>query len=149
MPDTANIVAVLSNFTYLLIKDKAEDSYTKLIDITSVPATGGTPEQHDVTTLSSKIQQFINGITKLENFEFGANYTPKNYQTVYDLQQADELRAFRLAIGSEDGKYGSFDWQGRVTVWTDSYESDSPIPMKFVISVENEEGLVFTPPAGA
>ena len=64
-------------FTYLMHGTKQNGgstyTYAKLVDITSYPDLGGTPNNLDCTTLSDDTQVNVPGIKKLDALEFGFN----------------------------------------------------------------------------
>lgn len=75
----------ISTYKVFLMHSETGTNYTKLIDIKSFPALGGTPERLETTTLSDPMQTFINGIQQLDALEFTANYTYADYATLKEL----------------------------------------------------------------
>lgn len=138
-------MALLSNVSYLYRKANGASTFTKLVDITSVPDLGGAPEQIDVTTLSDRKQRNMNGIQTNSSHEFGAWYSPEVYDTLQSIMEADfdkteveDLDTYQLWIG-ENGVGGKFEWQGKLSVFVGGYESNAAIPMTLTISDEGDE----------
>ena len=140
-------MAVLSNVSYLYRKANGTSTFTKLVDITSVPDLGGAPEQIDITTLSDRKQKNMNGIQSVSAHEFGAWYDSETYDTLqtimeadYDKTSASELDTYQVWIG-ENGVGGKFEWSGKLSVYVGGYESNAAIPMTISISDEGEEAI--------
>ena len=95
----------ISTYKVFLMVAKAGDTYEKLIDIKSFPNLGGSPERLETTTLSDRMQTFINGIHTLESMEAAANYTLAYYKAVKAIANAEQKLAFWFG-GTEgaDGK---------------------------------------------
>ena len=60
-------------------KKKGSEKFTKLVAIKDVPESGADPEQIDVTTLESKIKQYVAGRQDSSLQSFTYNYTKDNY----------------------------------------------------------------------
>lgn len=139
-------MAILSNKTFLMRKANGASTFTKLIDITSYPDIGGAPDTIDVTTLSDMVQRNINGIQTASAHEFGAWYEKESYQALQDIQEADltktaeQLDTYQLWFG-EDGVYGKFQWQGKLSVYAGGAESNAARPITITISDEGEEPM--------
>ena len=139
-------MALLSNKTFLMRKANGGTGFTKLVDITSYPDIGGAPETIDVTTLSDMVQRNINGIQTASAHEFGAWYEKDTYATLQDIMEADvtklqsELDTYQLWFG-ENGVYGIFEWQGKLSVYAGGAESNAARPMTITISDEGEEPM--------
>ncbi len=140
-------MAVLSNVSYLYRKPNGTATFSKLCDITSVPDLGGAPEQIDITTLSDRKQKNMNGIQTVSSHEFGAWYDSETYDTLQSIMEADydktsvsELDTYQVWIG-DNGVGGKFEWQGKLSVFVGSYESNAAIPMTITISDEGEQAI--------
>lgn len=107
--------------TYLMYRTTTAGDYNKLIDITSFPDLVPPKERIDITSLSDYMRVYINGIGDTSEFQFGANYTPANYQAITDLEgeQYDYAVWFGASgeQGSEqpDGHMGKFEWTGDIS----------------------------------
>lgn len=139
-------MALLSNKTFLMRKANGTATFVKLTDITSYPDIGGAPDTIDVTTLSDMVQRNINGIQTAGAHEFGAWYEKDVYANLQAIQEADvtklpsELDTYQLWFG-ENGVYGKFEWQGKLSVYAGGAESNAARPMTITISDEGEEPM--------
>ena len=139
-------MAILSNKAYLMRKPNGSSTFEKLLDITSIPDLGGAPDQIDVTTLSDLQTRNINGIQSISALEFGAWYDRDKYVELEAIEAADrnklqsELDTYQVWFG-ENGIYGKFEWDGKLTVYVGAVESNAAVPMTITISDEGVEGL--------
>lgn len=138
-------MAILSNKAYLMRKSGG-GSFSKLVDITSIPDLGGAPDQIDVTTLSDLQTRNINGIQTVSALEFGAWYEKNTYSALAAIASADrdktqsQLDTYQIWFG-ENGVHGKFEWQGKLSVYVGSVESNAAVPMTITISDEGEDAL--------
>lgn len=139
-------MAILSNKAYLMRKANGGSSFSKLLDITSIPDLGGAPDQIDVTTLSDMQTRNINGIQSVSALEFGAWYDKDVYASLQTIAEADlsktqdELDTYQVWFG-DNGAHGVFEWQGKLSVYVGSVESNAAVPMTVTISDEGEDAL--------
>lgn len=139
-------MAILSNKSFLMRKANGGSSFEKVCDITSFPDLGGAPETIDVTTLSDIVQRNINGIQSVSAHEFGAWYDKTVYTTIQGWATADltktaeQLDTYQLWLG-EDGAYGKFQWQGKISIYVGGADSNAAVPMTITISDEGEEPI--------
>ena len=97
-------------------------SYTKLIDITSFPDLGGTPEMLETTTLSDGAQTYIAGIETRDAMEFECNYTKADYDKLKALEGTEG--SFSIWMGgtvasgvvTPTGSDGKYDFKGYLSV---------------------------------
>lgn len=133
-------MAKLTNLTFLYYKEKgASIEATKLVDITSYPDLGGAPESVDVTTLSDLVQRNILGIQSVDAYEFGAWYEKDTYDKISKMKGT--VYTWELRFGDEKGKDGIFTWDGQVSVYAGSGESNNARPMTLTISDEGDEPI--------
>ena len=118
----SNAVQGISTYqTYLMVKTTSGGDYSKVVDITSFPDLIPPAERIDITTLSDYMRKYIKGIGDTAETNFGANYTPENFQAIQDLEgnQYDYAVWFGASgdPGSEvpDGHYGKFSWTGDIS----------------------------------
>ena len=111
----------ISTYKVFLMYAKSGSTYEKLIDIKSFPALGGAPERLETTTLSDKMQTFINGIQTLEAMEATANYTLTDYKAVKAVAGTTQKLAFWFGgtEGSDgkavpDGSDGKYTFEGQI-----------------------------------
>ena len=98
-------------------------NYTKLIDITSFPDLGGTPEMLEITTLSDGAQCFIAGVESRDAMEFEANYTKADYDKLMALKGTEG--SFSIWMGgtvsngvvTPTGSDGKYDFKGYLSVY--------------------------------
>lgn len=108
--------------TYLMVKTKPAGDYEKVLDITSFPDLLAPADRIDITSLSDAVRVYIKGIGDTTEQNYGANYTPENFQAVTELKghQYDYALWFGAtgAAGSEvpDGHMGKFSWTGDIDV---------------------------------
>ena len=139
-------MAILSNKAFLMRKANGGSTFAKLLDITSIPDLGGAPDQIDVTTLSDLQTRNINGIQSVSELEFGAWYDKDKYAELQTIATADidktqaQLDTYQVWFG-ENGVYGKFEWQGKLSVYVGSVESNAAVPMTVTISDEGVDAL--------
>jgi hypothetical protein len=127
--------------TYLLYQKSTDSSWKRLADIKDYPATGGSPEQIESTTLSDETSTFVLGVQSLPSFEFLANYDPDVYKTLNDLADGSILK-FALAFGKPDttayGGDGNFQWEGQLSVWAEGGGVNAVREMRIATSVTTQ-----------
>ena len=139
-------MAILANKAYLMRAENGSSTFEKLLDITSIPDLGGAPDQIDVTTLSDLQTRNINGIQSVSALEFGAWYDKDVYSDLQTISEADqaktqaELDTYQVWFG-ENGVHGKFEWQGKLSVYVGSVESNAAVPMTVTISDEGVTAL--------
>ena len=106
----------------VFLMHKTDATYTKLVDIRDFPDLGGAPELLETTTLSDKIQKYIEGIQSNEGLEFNTNYNKADYTALNALKGQDEEYALWFG-GTEqggsvtpDGSNGKFEFSGQLSV---------------------------------
>lgn len=142
----------ISTYKVFLMHVKSGTTYEKLIDIKSFPALGGAPERLETTTLSDRMQTFINGIQTLESMEVTANYTLADYQAVKAIANTDKQLAFWFG-GTENtdgtvtptGVDGKFNFNGQVDAFVTGGGVNEVVGMTIAITpssviVEATEG---------
>ena len=116
MSETANAYSTYQ--TYLMYRTTSTGSYTKLVDIKDYSDIVPTPNMIDVTTLSDAQEKQIPGILRLgDGYQFTANYTTTNFQTVRSCEGHQYWYALYLggtSAGVPDGSHGVFSWVGDV-----------------------------------
>ena len=120
---------------------KKETSYEKLVDISGYPDLGGKPEQIDVTTLSDKMNVYVDGIQKLEALEFDAFYDLATYKALKALEGKDDDYSVWFG-GTENtdgtvtptGSEGKFDFKGSLSVYVTSGDVNAARKIKITIT---------------
>lgn len=113
----------ISTYKIFLMQKGSGDAWTKLVDIKDFPDLGGAPEMLETTTLSDKMQTYIEGIQSNEALEFTANYTKADYEAIKAL--AGEDKDFAVWFGgtesggviTPDGSNGKFAFKGTISVF--------------------------------
>lgn len=132
--------AYLSMYSFLM--HSADGSaYTKLMDVKSVPAVGGAPEQIDVTTLSHNMFAYINGLQKGEQMQFKCNYNPTDFKKLKEMEKTSAKKAehFAIYLGGTDGDtpkgdLGQFKFDGQLAVAYDGVDVNKVHEMTIYIS---------------
>jgi len=117
----ADLKGISTYQTYLMYRTSTAATFSKVIDITSFPDLIPPKDRIDITSLSDYMRVYIQGIGDTSEFEFGANYTPDNYQTIVALEGYQyEYAVWFGATGSAgsetpDGHNGKFTWTGEIS----------------------------------
>lgn len=120
--------------TYLFYKTEVGGTYTKLVDITSYPDMGATPNKLDTTDLSAtKFKTSIMGLQDIPDLTFECNYDKTAMATINSLE-GDKLY-LQLQFGTA-GVNGTFSWEGEVTVYAVGGGVDEVRKMMVVCSAE-------------
>lgn len=108
--------------TYLMYRTStSQQVWGKVIDITSFPDLIPPKDRIDITSLSDYMRVYIQGIGDTSEFQFGANYTPANYQSVVTLEGHQYEYAVWFGASGEagsevpDGHNGKFTWTGEIS----------------------------------
>lgn len=92
-------------------KKKGATAFSKLVSIKDVPESGSDPEQIEVTTLESKIKQYVAGRQDSPSQAFTYNYTEDNYFTKVKPFCDGNVHEFLVVFPDGTGTYikGSAD----------------------------------------
>lgn len=118
-------MAATSTYMTFLMKGTGTDTvtYSKLVDIKEFPDLGGEPEKLETTTLSDRMQTYINGVQSLESLTFTANYDKDTYQTIYGMRGVQNKYAVWFggtesgAVVTPTGSLGKFEFTGEIDVF--------------------------------
>ena len=81
----------MATSTYMtFLMHKKETAWEKLLDITEFPDLGGDPELLETTTLSDKMQTYVNGVQSNDGMTFNANYDHTEYKALKALEGKNE-----------------------------------------------------------
>jgi hypothetical protein len=112
-------MAVTTIGVFLMIEEAG--AFEKLIDITSYPDLGSSPEQIDITTMSNlEMRTYTKGLQDLPSFDFGAIYTPSGYTRAKSFEGGVEKFSLWFgadATGVPDGHDGKRYWDGELSVY--------------------------------
>lgn len=78
-----------STYMTFLMHKKSSD-WEKLLDITEFPDLGGEPELLETTTMSDKMQTYVNGVQSNDGMQFNANYDLTEYKALKALEGKQE-----------------------------------------------------------
>lgn len=81
-------MATSTYMTFLMHKNST--SWEKLLDITEFPDLGGEPELLETTTMSDKMQTYVNGVQSNDGMQFNANYDLTEYKALKALEGKQE-----------------------------------------------------------
>ena len=81
-------MATSTYMTFLMHKNNT--SWEKLLDITEFPDLGGEPELLETTTMSDKMQTYVNGVQSNDGMQFNANYGLTEYKALKALEGKQE-----------------------------------------------------------
>lgn len=79
-----------STYMTFLMHKKSGDTWEKLLDITEFPDLGGEPELLETTTMSDKMQTYVNGVQSNDGMQFNANYDLTEYKALKALEGKQE-----------------------------------------------------------
>lgn len=125
----------ISTYGIYLMHKTTGDTYTKLIDIKDFPDLGGAPEMLETTTLSNKMQTFIEGIQSSDALEFTANYTKEDYATCNNLKGKEEFYAVYFG---EEGINGKFEFKGYLSARVNGGGVNEVVGMTISIAPSSE-----------
>jgi len=114
-------------------------SVSKKVDIKEFPDLGGAPELLETTTLSDKMETYINGILRTGEMAFTCNYTKADYEAV--SADANKQLVYNLEFG-EDGSEGIFEWQGEHSVHLTGAGVNAVVEMVITIAPSTKPELI-------
>lgn len=132
-------MAISSYKTYLMYKASSSGSYSKLVDVKSIPDLGGSPEMIETTTLSDGQTMNIPGIQQMDSLEFTANYTKTDYSTIKALEGTEHQ--FAVYFGDTDGTDGKFEFKGMLSVYVNGVGVNEVVEMTISIAASTEVTL--------
>lgn len=109
----------------------ASASFTKLVDVTSIPATGSAQGKLEATVLSSPKKQYIADRADLPDLEFSYNYTADNFSAVQGV--AEELHYFMIVYGDGSGAV----IYGEGNTWVDAVSRGAIVEAKLNVVAES------------
>lgn len=109
----------------------AAASFSKLVDVTAIPATGSAQGKLEATVLSSAKKQYIADRADLPDLEFTYNYTSDNFSDVEAV--ADAKHYFMIVYG--DGSGAVIFGEGNT--WVDAVSRGSVVEAKLNVVPES------------
>lgn len=136
-------MALSSYKVYLMMWDSEEEEWAPLIDIRDFPNLQGDPNMLDTTTLSDEEETQIPGIERAGDKKFTALYTPGNYDTLLDIEDAGEPIDIAVYFG-DDGDDGIFEGQGYLSVKITGKGVDEVLEMELSFAMVEPFEIVAT-----
>ena len=118
-------MAATSTYKSFLMKGTGSDTLTwaKLIDITSFPDLGSSPDTLETTTMSDAMRTYILGLQDTGALEFETNYDATNYEALKALEGTVGHYAVWFGatvdsamVATPTGSEGKFTFDGELTV---------------------------------
>lgn len=132
-------IAISDVGTGLYIKG-AEEKYTKLVAIISAPATGSAPSTIDVTTLESPVKQYISDRPDTPSYEFEANYTKENYESLTTKISLTETKDYLIVYQDNSGE--KFSATG--AIWKKEVSAGNAVKIGISFAVQTHEHVADT-----
>lgn len=108
-------------------------SFTKLIDVTAIPATGAPQAKIETTVLSSPTKQYIADREDLPDMEFTYNYTEDNFEDA--LAVCDNPTYFMIVYGDGSGAV----IYGEANTWHDAVSRGQAVEAKLNVVPQSVE----------
>lgn len=142
----SNAKNAISSYKTFLMHGSGTDTttYSKLVDIKSFPDLGGDPDTIEVTTLSDRMQVFIDGLISSDALSFTANYVLDEYKSLSELSGKQEKYAIWLGgTGEGDsltptGDHGKFEFTGSLSVYVNGAGTGDAVEMTITITPSTE-----------
>lgn len=152
-------MAVSTKYTYLMYWNESATGSTaspykweKLVDITTTPDIGSTPNMLETTTLSNDSQTFIPGIIQLsDGLEFGHNYTKSDYEKINKMVNTE----YHFAIwkggdksgntSTPNGNDGIWEFDGQIVAVVNGGGVDEVVGMTSTIAPSTTISFVSSP----
>ena len=132
-------IAISDVGTGLYVKGDAE-KYTKLVSITSAPATCSAPSTIDVPQLDSPVKQYISDRPDTPSYEFEANYTKENYEALSTKISLTETKEYLIVY--QDGSGEKFSATG--AFWKKEVSAGSAVKIGIAFAVQTHEHVTDT-----
>lgn len=126
--------------TYLAVEGETAGKYTKLVGITSAPATGEAPGTIEITPLDSLYKQYISDRPDTPKYEFDYNYTKENFATVQAAISLIDTKNYLIVY--QDGSGEKFSGTG--ATWKDAVSRSSGVKGKISFAVSSHEHVADT-----
>ncbi len=113
----------ISTYKTFLMKKGTSSTWEKVIDIKDFPDLGGAPEMLETTTLSHKMQTYIEGVQSNDALEFTANYTKADYVSLKSLEGSENDYAVwfggteSAGVLTPTGSDGKFEFKGSLSAY--------------------------------
>ncbi len=132
-------------------KKKGAEAFSQLVKIKDVPESGSDPEQIEVTTLDSKIKQYVAGRQDSPSQAFTYNYTEENYFTKVLPYCNGEVHEFLVAYPDGTGTLitGSAQTKKNAVSLNSALEATLTITPMDIVDKTSTEVSALLPTVGA
>lgn len=132
-----NVVAH-SDLGCMLFKLNTEtQKFEYLVPVRSIPATGGSPSQIEVTEMDSPIKQFILDRQDTPAYEFDYNYTKDNYAKCKEVFDGKTENEFLITYSDKSG----VRFSGTGATWRDAVSVGGEIKAKISVAVSSVDDV--------
>jgi hypothetical protein len=135
MAATIEKTAISDIGTMLFKLDNGSSKYKYLFPITAAPATGGAPNQIEVTELDSRYIQNILDREATPAFEFNYNYTAERFAIAKDAFDGVTSNGYLLVFGDGSG----FKFTGVGATWTDALSPGNAVVGQVSVAVSYKD----------
>lgn len=133
-----NKVVAHSDLGCMLFRlNKDAQKFEYLVPVRSIPATGGSPSQIEVTEMDSPIKQFILDRQDTPAYEFDYNYTKNNYAKCKESFDGKTENEFLITYSDKSG----VRFSGTGATWRDSVSVGSEIKGKISVAVSSVDDV--------
>lgn len=137
----------ISTIGVYLMKKGSGDTWSKLVDVKSIPDLVSPPESLDTTTLSNTARTFIPGLKDTQALEFTANYTKTDFETLAALEGTETEFAVwfghtvTTGVATPTGADGKFAFKGYLTPGVSGADVNAVVDMTITIMPTTEVTL--------
>ncbi len=117
--------------------NKETQKFEYLVPVRSIPATGGSPSQIEVTEMDSPIKQFILDRQDTPAYEFDYNYTKNNYAKCKEVFDGKTENEFLITYSDKSG----VRFSGTGATWRDSVSVGGEIKGKISVAVSSVDDI--------
>lgn len=132
------MAGILTKGVTLSYKNGSETTYTKIDNMQSFPALGGTPEKVDVTTLEDGNRKYIQGVKEYEELAFVFLYdnssATSNYRVVRGLEEAGGVIDWEVSFPDNT----KFHFSGEVATSINEGEVNGAITFNVNITLNSD-----------
>lgn len=133
-----NKVVAHSDLGCMLFRlNKDTQKFEYLVPVRSIPATGGSPSQIEVTEMDSPIKQFILDRQDTPAYEFDYNYTKNNYAKCKESFDGKTENEFLITYSDKSG----VRFSGTGATWRDSVSVGGEIKGKISVAVSSVDDV--------
>lgn len=124
-------------------------SYSKVMDVNSIPDLGGKPDFIDMTSLSNAMKVGIPGIQQNDDMTFEANYNPTVYNTFKTTYCDGTAKHWAVYFGANssgtpDGSAGIFTFDGVANIYVNGVGVNEG--RKMTVTITPTTDIAFTAP---